>query len=199
MPPRFERPSRGSQASVRSTMSRRSADRPSAACDRQQRLPRLGLPLGFERAPRAQRRRQPCRDLRIALLDRQHRLGEEVVAGAVGAVEAGLVGAGEAADQRAHPVGIGRSRRRDAPVSALTASSGCGARRRRLDRGTTCPSPADRCGSALSKRGERRAGLRRAGMAMREHGEGGRPVGHVGGGLRNARAASAAPPGSIAR
>ena len=78
---------------------RRCGAAPPRPCARRSRL---------QRPPRAEADQQPRRGLRIALVETEHEIGEELVAGAIGAVELGLVGAGEGADQRADAVRIGQ-------------------------------------------------------------------------------------------
>src|SRR5262249_38632120 len=61
---------------------------------------------GLEHAPALHRREQPRRELRILRVEHQHGVRDELVAGAVGAVELFLVRHRKSADQRAHAVGI---------------------------------------------------------------------------------------------
>ena len=87
-------------------MSLTSRDRFGAAADAAAR-PRRARAAPARARARSERGDQPRRDLRVLRVEREHRVGEEVVAGAVGAVELGLVRLREGADQRAHAVGIG--------------------------------------------------------------------------------------------
>ena len=80
---------------------------------------------GFERAPGAERVVKPRRDLRVLRVEREHGVGDEIVAGAVGAVELGLVGLRKGADQRATRLGLAIEKA-GWPVSARTRSSVAG-------------------------------------------------------------------------
>ena len=95
-----ERGSAPAQARLRVTMSRTSADSSLCVGDARSAASALARRPGFERTPGAQRGQQARGDLRIGRIELQHDVGEQLVAGAVGAVELRLVG-GEAADQRA--------------------------------------------------------------------------------------------------
>ena len=68
----------------------------------------------LEHAPALERGEKPRGDLRILRIEREHGVDQEIVAGAVGAVELRLVRHRERADQRAHAIGIGESRTPDA-------------------------------------------------------------------------------------
>ena len=109
---------------------------------RAERRFRFAAPPRLQRAPGAQRRQQPRGDLRIGAVEMQHDLGEELVAGAVGAVELRLVG-GEAADQRARCGWGWRARRRDG-ASAPARGRACRARRSAPAARTTCRGSAAR-------------------------------------------------------
>src|SRR5262249_47275021 len=64
-----------------------------------------GAPAGLERAPALEGGEQPCRHLRVLLVERQHGVGDEGVAGAVGPIELALVRLREGADQRTQTIG----------------------------------------------------------------------------------------------
>ena len=70
------------------------------------------LAAGIVAPPAAEGRQQTGGDLRVARIERQHLVGDQGVAGAVGAMEAGRVALGEGADQRAHPVRVLQRERR---------------------------------------------------------------------------------------
>src|SRR5262249_17525882 len=65
-------------------------------------------PCRLEHPPALERRQQPRRDLRILGIERQHRVHDEVVASAVGAVELLLVRQRKRVDQGAYAIGIGK-------------------------------------------------------------------------------------------
>ncbi len=98
------------QPSARSTMSERSRDRPDVSLMRDSSGSRLGLAAGLQRAPGAERGRHARRQLRILRIEREDDVGDEVVAGAVGAIELGRIGLGKGADQSAHAVRLANER-----------------------------------------------------------------------------------------
>ena len=59
-------------------------------------------------APIAERRCETCRNLRIFLVESEHGVSDEIVAGPVGAVELCGIALREGSDERANPVGIGK-------------------------------------------------------------------------------------------
>src|SRR6202034_3162536 len=65
----------------------------------------------FERTPRPERAHDAGRNLGIFLIEREHEVGDEVVAGTVDAIELGVVRLRERADERSHTVGIGQRER----------------------------------------------------------------------------------------
>src|SRR5262245_61724171 len=71
-----------------------------------------GAPPRLERAPALERGEQPRRHLRVLAVERDHRVGYEVVAAAVGVVELGLVRLRERPDQGAQPVRVAERERR---------------------------------------------------------------------------------------
>src|ERR1700726_2389716 len=71
--------------------------------DAAQRRLGAGAPARLERAPALEGGEEARGDLRVFRIERERRLGEEVVAGAVRPVELGLVGMREGADERAQP------------------------------------------------------------------------------------------------
>ena len=64
------------------------------------------LPRGIDAAPLAERRYHPRRHLAVHRIERDDRVGQEPVAAARRVVEPHRIAGGEAADQRAHPVGV---------------------------------------------------------------------------------------------
>ena len=113
--------------------------------------PHQRLPAGVEHPPGAEGRGQPRGGLRVDRVEPDQPVDDEAVAGAVGAVEAGRVAGGEAADQRAEAVGVlpvevgVPGQRLDGRERASRAGSAPPAPR------TTCRSPAGRARQAAWK------------------------------------------------
>ena len=111
-------------ASARCTMSLTSRDKVGAAATRRNAASARARRSAFERAPAAERSQQACGDLRIFRSSAQHVVGNEFVAGAIGAVELGRVALRECADRASARGWDWTSKRRDAS-SARARDRGC--------------------------------------------------------------------------